>query len=136
MKVTPHLAQKLLSLVLSLVFSRTTGFGSSAARAASENVPVMQKTIQHGGDGGAIAEELSTVFNGSVCCNQRAGSLIASHNDFQQFLGGGQRQLAHSQIINDEKRHGGEQFHVFLAVSSVASVNSSSRMCASRYNTR
>jgi hypothetical protein len=80
-----------LLLVLSLAFSGTAGLGSPAARAAFENVSVVQKTIQHGGDGGTIAEQLSPVFNGSVRCNQRARSLVASHDDFQQFLGGGQR---------------------------------------------
>ena len=75
---------------------------------------MVQKTIQHGGDGGTIAEQLSPVFNGSVRCDQRAGSLVASHDDFQQFLGGGQRQLAHSQVVDDKKRHSGEQFHVLL----------------------
>jgi hypothetical protein len=43
-------------LFLSLAFSRIAGLGSPASRAAFENVPVVQKTIQHGGDGGAIAE--------------------------------------------------------------------------------
>src|SRR5271169_2954759 len=84
--------------------------GDSAA------VSVVQKTIQHGGDGGTIAEQLSPVFHGSVRSNQRAGSFVASHDDFKQFLSGGQRQLAHSQVIDDEKRHGGKQFHVLLAV--------------------
>jgi len=88
-------------------FPTNTGLGSPAARAAFENVPMVQKTIQHGGDGGTITEQLSPVFNGSVRCNQRAGSLVASHDDFQQFLGGGQRQLAHSQVIDDEKRRSG-----------------------------
>jgi hypothetical protein len=81
----------LLWLVLSLAFSRTAGLGSPAARAAFENVSVVQKTIQHGGDGGTITEQLPPVFHGSVRGNQRAGSLVASHDNFQQVLGGGQR---------------------------------------------
>jgi hypothetical protein len=81
----------LLLLVLSLALCRTAGLGSPAARAAFENVAVVQKTIQHGGDGGAIAEQFAPVFHGSVRCNQRAGSLVASHDDFQQFLSGSLR---------------------------------------------
>ena len=92
-------------LVLSLAFSGTASPGSPAARAAFEKVSVMQQSIQHGGDGGTIAEQLSPVFHWSVGGNKRAGSLIASHDDFQQFLGGGQWQLAHSQVVDDEKRH-------------------------------
>jgi hypothetical protein len=56
----------LLSLVLSLALSQTASFGSPTARAAFENVSVVQKTIQHGGDGGTIAEQLSPVFHGPV----------------------------------------------------------------------
>jgi len=52
---------------------RTAGLSSPAARAAFENVAVVQKTIQHGGDGGAIAEQLPQSSTGSVRCNQRAG---------------------------------------------------------------
>ena len=47
--------------------------------------------------------------------DQRAGSFVAAHDDFQQFLGGGQRQLPHAEVIDDEQRHSGEQFHVFFA---------------------
>ena len=99
-----------LWLVLSLAFSCTAGLGSPAARAAFENVPMMQQPIEHCGDGGTIAEQLAPVFHWPVRRNQRAGSLIASHDDFQQFLGCGQWQLAHSHVVDDEKRHGGEQF--------------------------
>ena len=100
-------------------------------------MPVVQKTIQHGGDGGTIAEQLAPVFHRPIRRNQRASSFVASHDDFQQFLGGGQWQLAHSQVVDDEKRHGGEQFYVLLAVAVQCRVcQLSSRMCASRYNTR
>jgi hypothetical protein len=55
----------LLSL-LSLHISRTAGFGSPTARAALENVSVMQQAIQHGGDSSAVAQQLPPVLNGSV----------------------------------------------------------------------
>ena len=42
-------------LLLSLCISRTAGFGAPTARAALENVTVMQQAIQHGGDSGAVA---------------------------------------------------------------------------------
>ena len=106
----------LLLWVLSLAFSVSAGFGSPAARAAFENVSVMQQSIQHGGDGGTIAEQLSPVFHWSIGGDQRAGTLVATHDDLQQFLGGDQGQLAHSKVVDDEQRHGGEQFHMLLAV--------------------
>jgi hypothetical protein len=51
----------LLLLQLSLAFSRDAGFGSPTARAALEHVPMVQEPIQHGGNSGAIAEQLSPV---------------------------------------------------------------------------
>ena len=42
-------------------------------------------------------------------------ALITPHHDFQQILGGGVRQLAHAEVVDDEQRHGGDRFHVFLA---------------------
>ena len=98
---------------------------------------MVQKTIQHGGDGGTITKQFSPVFNGSVRCNQRAGSLVASHDDFQQFLGGGQRQLTHPQVVDDEKRHSGKQFHMLLSVAVQRGVCQLFQQdVASRYNTR
>ena len=105
-----------LLLLLSLGISRGAGPGSPAARAALEHVPMVQQPVQHGGDGGAVAEQLSPVFHWSIRRNQCARSLVAPHDDFQQFLGCGQWKLAHSEVVDDEKRYGGEQFHMLLAV--------------------
>jgi hypothetical protein len=55
-----------LSLLLSLAVYRAAGPGSPTARPALEHVPMMQHPVQHGGDGGAVAEQLSPVFHGSV----------------------------------------------------------------------
>jgi hypothetical protein len=43
------------------------------------------------------------------------GALIAAHHDLQQILGGGHRQLAHAEIVDDEQRHRSQQFHVLFA---------------------
>ena len=56
----------LLLLLSSLGFSAVPGFGSPAARAALENVAVMQQAVEHGGDGSAVAEQLAPVVHGSV----------------------------------------------------------------------
>src|SRR5215471_11228608 len=89
-------------LLFSWQVTCTTGFCTPAARAALEQVAVVQQPVQHGGDGGAVAEQLAPVVDGSVRCNQRAGPLIAAHDDFQQFLGRRDRQLAHAEIVNDQ----------------------------------
>src|SRR5271156_586357 len=104
-----------LLLLLSLRISRTAGFGAPTARAAFEDVSVMQKTIQHGGDSGAVAQEFPPVVYGSVGRQQCARTFVAAHDDLQQFLGRGKRQLAHSQVVDDEKRYGGQLVHQLLA---------------------
>src|SRR5271156_4642093 len=91
--------------LLSLRIPRAAGFGAPTARAAFENVSVMQQAIQHGGDSGAVAEQFSPVVYGAVGGQQCARTFVAAHDDLQQFLGGGKRQLAHSQIIDSRCRH-------------------------------
>jgi hypothetical protein len=88
-----------LSLLLSLRISRTAGFGAPTTWSTFENVPVMQQAIQHGGNSGAVAEQFAPVFYGSVGGQQCARAFVAAHDDLQQFLGRGQRQLAHSEVI-------------------------------------
>jgi len=39
----------------------------------------------------------------------------ASHDDLQQFLGSGEGQLAHAQIVEDEQGHGHQELHVLFA---------------------
>jgi hypothetical protein len=52
---------RFLLLHLSLVFSRAAGLGAPAARAALENVSVMQQAVQHGGDSGALERKISSL---------------------------------------------------------------------------
>ena len=67
---------------------------------------MMEEAIEHGGDGGAISQQFAPVVDGSVRGEQSTGALIASHHDLQQFLGGGDGQLAHTEIIDDENAIG------------------------------
>ena len=87
---------------------------------------VVQQPTEHGGDAGAVAEQFTPVFYGPIRCQERAGAFVAAHDDLQQFLGGGQRQLAHSQIVDDQQGHRREQFHVFLAIAIQRSVGACS----------
>src|ERR1700692_5038349 len=52
-----------LLLLLSLCISCTAGFGAPTARAALEDVTVMQQAIQHGGDSGAVAQQFPPVLH-------------------------------------------------------------------------
>lgn len=49
-------------------------------------------------------------------------AVIAAHDDFQRFLGGGQRQLAHVEIVDDQQWKGGELFHARSAAAVQGSV--------------
>src|SRR5712692_4315799 len=88
------------SLLWRQVYFRTPTPGT-----AFEYMTMMKEAIEHGGDGGAISQQFAPVVYGSVRGEQSTGALIASHDDLQQFLGGGEGQLAHTQIINDEERN-------------------------------
>src|SRR5260370_37591114 len=76
----------------------------------------MQQAIQHGGDSGAVDQKFSPVVYGAVGGQQCASTFVAAHDDLQQFLGGGQRQLAHSQVVDKQQRHGGQHFQQLLAL--------------------
>jgi hypothetical protein len=52
--------------LLSLRISRAADFGAPTARPALENVPVMQQAVQHGGDCGAVAQQLAPVIDWSI----------------------------------------------------------------------
>lgn len=75
----------------------------------------MQQAVEHRGHSGAIAQKFSPVVYWSVGSDQRTRPLITAHDDLQQFFGGGQRQLAHPQVIDDQQRNRGQQFHELLA---------------------
>ena len=75
----------------------------------------MEEAVEHGCNRRHIAQQFSPVFDGAIGSQQRTGPLVAAHDDLQQVLGGGQRQLAHTKIINDQQRHGGQRLHEFFA---------------------
>jgi len=76
---------------------------------------MMQQTVEHGADCGDIAEQLAPVFDRAVGSKQCAEAFVTAHDDFQQILGGGEREFAHPEVVDDEQRHGGDRFHVFSA---------------------
>lgn len=63
----------------------------------------MQQAIKDGADRGDIAEQFSPVFNGTIRCQQGAGAFVTAHDDLQQVLRGRNRQLAHSEVVDDQQ---------------------------------
>ena len=78
---------------------------------------MMQKAIEHCAHSRHIAKQFAPVFDRSVGSEQRAAALITSHDDLQQVLGCGVRQLAHSEIVEYEQWNGRDALHVFFACS-------------------
>src|ERR1700730_6912252 len=76
---------------------------------------MMKEAIEHGGNGSAIAEKFAPVVHRSIRSQQSASALIAPHYDFQQVLRGGHGQLPHTEVVDNQKRYGNEQFHGFFA---------------------
>ncbi len=62
----------------------------------------MEEAIEHGGDGGSVSQQFAPVLHRSVGGEQSTGALVAAHHDLQQFLGDGDGQLAHAQVIDDQ----------------------------------
>ena len=46
----------------------------------------MEKAVQHGGDGGTIAEQFSPVLNRTVRRHERAHAFVTAHDDLQQLF--------------------------------------------------
>ena len=76
---------------------------------------MVEQTVEHGGDGGGIAEQRVPVLDGTVRREDGAGPLIAAHDDLEQVLSGVGRELAHAEIVDDEQGHRGEFVHVLFA---------------------
>lgn len=74
----------------------------------------MQKAVEHGADSSNITKQFAPVFDGTIRCQQRAKTLVAAHDDFEQILGSRVWQLAHSKIVDDEQRNCGDRFHVLF----------------------
>src|SRR6476660_3336832 len=75
----------------------------------------MEEPVEHRRNCGRIAEQLAPVFDGPVRCQQRAGAFVTAHDDFEEFFGGGWREFTHAEVVDDQQRDGGEQFHAFLS---------------------
>ena len=84
------------------------GFRAPAPRAALKDVRMMQEAIQQRGDGGVVTEQLPPVVDWSVRGKDGGGAFVAAHHQLEEILGGGVRQLAHAEVIDDEERDRGQ----------------------------
>jgi hypothetical protein len=63
------------------------GLGAPASGATLQDVSVMQKAVEHGADGSHVAKQFAPVFDWTIGRQQRAKTLVAAHDDFEQILG-------------------------------------------------
>ena len=74
----------------------------------------MKQTVDPSGNGCVVAEQLAPVFDWPIGGQDRGGSFVAAHDDFEQILGGGVRQFPHAEIIDNEERCGRGALDVLL----------------------
>lgn len=73
---------------------------------------MVQEAVEHGADGGGVSQQLAPILDGTIGGDQGTGPLVAAEDNFQEFFGRGEGQLAHPKIIDDEQGHGGYGFQV------------------------
>jgi len=76
---------------------------------------VVQQPVEHGADGGRVAQQFAPVFDRAVGGQHGAGALVSPQDDLQQLFSGGERQLAHAKVVDDEQGHGHQKLHGFFA---------------------
>src|SRR5208282_5066093 len=69
-------------VLLRRLLRRQVCFRAPTSWTAFENMAVMEEAIEHGGNGGAVAEQFAPVIHRSIRSKQSAGALIATHYDF------------------------------------------------------
>jgi len=52
---------------------------------------MVEQAVEHRADGGCISQKFSPVFDRAIRSQHHAGPFIPSHDDLQQFFGGGER---------------------------------------------
>ena len=86
---------------------------------------------------GVSPSSFPPVLDRAIGGEQRGGAFVAPHDDLQEVLGGGQRQLAHAEIVDDEQRHGGQRRHQLFARAVEGRVGEGfEQRVGSRYSTR
>jgi len=76
---------------------------------------MVEQAVEHCGNRGNIAEQLAPVVYWTIGSQQGTGTLVSTHDDLKEILGGGVGQLAHSKVVNDEEGSGCERLHKFFA---------------------
>ena len=83
--------------------------------AALDDMGVVQESIEQRARGRGVAEELGPLVDRAVRGEERARAFVAAHHELEQILGGGLRQLAQAEVVDDEQRYLLHPLEVVLA---------------------
>jgi hypothetical protein len=86
-----------------------------ASRTALQYVCVVEQPVEEGRHRRRVAEQLAPVLDGAVRRDEGGDALVAAHDELEEVFGRGSRELAHTEVVDDEQRHGGELGHDLLA---------------------
>jgi len=66
---------------------------------------MMEEAVEDGGDGRGVVQMVAPAVDGPVLREERRGAFAAAHDDLQEVLGSGVRELPHAELVDDEQRH-------------------------------
>src|SRR6516165_6090320 len=92
-------------VLLFRLLGRRVCFCAPTPRTTFDYMSVVEEAVEHGGNSSTVAQQFAPVLHRAVGGEQSTGALITPHHDLQQFLSGGDGQLAHAQIVDDEQRN-------------------------------
>ena len=72
---------KSLFIVISALSQREFRLCAPAAWAKLQDMPLMEQAIEHGCDRGCIPQQFAPVFDRPIGGHERAGALVAPHDD-------------------------------------------------------
>jgi len=76
---------------------------------------VMEEAIEQGGHRSGVAQELAPVLDGAIGREEGGGPFVAAHDDLEEILGGGVRELAHAEVVDDQEGDVGELLDKLLS---------------------
>lgn len=82
---------------------RRSVFESVALAGDSDDLGVVQESVEDGPGGRNVLKQFAPVFEGTVAGHDGGAGFVAAHYDFQQILSGMLGQLLQSHVINDEQ---------------------------------
>jgi hypothetical protein len=75
----------------------------------------MQQPVEECRDCGRVAEELPPIIDGTIRGEERRRAFVTAHDQLEEVFGSRVRELAHTEVIDDQQRHGRQLREVVFA---------------------